>query len=255
MRSAGQRGAPVHLPGTPFEMQPLGVEDVLQPSPFTDKYAITHPMTAANTRQVLAEAVQGLEHVAVKPGTTQLWGAAPNGTLFSMSIRAGEIVESSLTAEFSVSPGRVLGFTWDSDGGMYICNLEQVRAAERVGVATWSAATIASDPGLCFGRRLGLSAQSAVQGLMYRSAAGALSVVVTAVSNTSGLHPSKRLAIPNSVAVSPVTGKVYFTDSTDSTTGSDVSVARSSQLTVLLVCPPPLVSVPVSHTLCTSLSP
>lgn len=98
------------------------------------KFAITHPMTASNTKRILPGVINGPEHVLERPGSRSadgsswdLWTAAKNGSVYSMRIDGADVVAGSVKEEVYAGPGRVLGFTWDGSGGVYLCNAVQVR--------------------------------------------------------------------------------------------------------------------------------
>jgi hypothetical protein len=121
------------MPGTTVPMATLSTDDVLAPSPFSGKFAITHPMNATNTETFLDGVIAGPEHVAWGPQsaedgkTRELWTAAENGTVYSMLFADGKVVQGSVKERVRTGPGRALGFAWDADGGMYLCHSTKVR--------------------------------------------------------------------------------------------------------------------------------
>ena len=121
------------MPHSVFPVAALQPEDILKPSPFADKYAITHPMSRNNTSLLLRGVIDGPEHVLAGPGAQDgelvswsLWTSSKNGTIYSTQWNGKNMVDGSLREEIYAGPGRVLGFAWDGQGGAYFCNSVQV---------------------------------------------------------------------------------------------------------------------------------
>lgn len=128
------------VPYVTFGIEPIDIEHVPSPSPFNGRFDITHAMTPNNTRKVLHGHLKGPEHIAVAPVgfahpaevAARVWTAVENGTLYSVQLEKGDVRPETLAEELYIGPGRPLGFTWDADGGMYICNSLQVRTGARL---------------------------------------------------------------------------------------------------------------------------
>lgn len=130
----------------PHAANPVGPFDPLPDINYTGQYTITVPLTLKNTERLLVDAIHGPEHLvyrsaAVSNGEPQtvanegqlpghMWISSTNGTIFRVAVSPDASLRSDTLEEVVFAgPGRVLGFAFDREGGMYLCNSLQVCSA------------------------------------------------------------------------------------------------------------------------------
>eukprot|EP00892_Ulva_mutabilis_P010737 jgi/Ulvmu1/8035/UM004_0272.1 len=176
----------------PHATNPVGPFTPLPAVNYSGDYTVTIPLTEANTARLLTGVITGPEHLvyrsaAVAAGEAQtllneaqlpghMWISSANGTVFRVAVSPDAALGVDTVEEVVYAgPGRVLGFAFDGTGGLYMCN--------------------------------------SLQGLMHWTQDSGLKIVANRISASSKLMPGRPILYANSVIVSPITGKVYFTSS------------------------------------------
>lgn len=137
---AGLLDIPIYVP---HAANPVGPFEPLPAVTYAGEYAVTVPLSAANTARLLVDVIEGPEHLvyrsaAVSNGAApslrnegqlpgHLWISSANGTVFRVAVAADATLRVDTVEEVVFAgPGRVLGFAFDQAGGLYLCNSLQV---------------------------------------------------------------------------------------------------------------------------------